>query len=47
MPEVNQKKTKTKTKTKKKNPIQFQQWKLNQKGQIVKRNPPKTIKKNY
>jgi DNA ligase (NAD+) len=41
MPEMNNKKTKTK----KKNPIQFRQWKLNQEGQVVKRNPQKTMKK--
>lgn len=34
-----------KTKTKKKNPLQFNQWKLNKNDLIVKRNKPKTIKK--
>lgn len=43
MPEMNVK-TKTKTK-KKKNPFQFDQWKLDQKELIVKRNKPKTMKK--
>jgi len=38
-------KKKSKTKTKKKNPLLFQQWKLNQEDQIVKRNEPKTMKK--
>lgn len=45
MPEMNVK-TKTKTKTKKKkNTFQFDQWKLDQKDLIVKRNKPKTMKK--
>ena len=38
-------KKKDKTKTKKKNPLQFNQWKLNKNDLIVKRNKPKTIKK--